>query len=100
MSYGRPKAAIKGNKGRARGRNRQKQNGREVTGSPGVSLNAHLTNPSASPAFDALVVLTTREQLPKSSVKTMRNGKKAVFAVRKRIGGRVTAGGGRYDKDG
>jgi len=47
--------------------------------SPGVSLNAHLTNPSAGPAFDALVVLTAREQLPKSSVKTMRNGKKAVL---------------------
>lgn len=51
----------------------------EFSGSPGVSLNAHLTNPSASPAFDALVVLTAREQLPKSSVKTMRNGKKTVL---------------------
>lgn len=51
----------------------------EFTRSPGVSLNAHLTNPSAGPAFDTLVVLIAREQLPKFSVKTMRNGKKAVL---------------------
>lgn len=71
----------------------------EFTGSPEVSLNAHLTNPSAGLVFDALVVLTAREQLPKSSVKTMRNGKKAVLQRANATGGRVTAGGGRYDKD-
>lgn len=58
-----------------KGESRQKQDGTGIL-SPGVSLNVRLTNPSAGPAFDALVVLTVSEQLPKSSVKTMRNEKK------------------------
>lgn len=63
-------------KGRERGENSRQKQGATGIPLPGVSSNARLTNPSAGTAFDAVVVLTASEQLPKSSVKTMRSKKK------------------------
>lgn len=65
--------------------------------SPGVSLNARPpTNPSAGPAFDALVVLPANEQLPKSSVKR----KKRFCSARTRRRSNDKRGRGRGSGDG
>lgn len=80
MCCGGQKRTTKGGGGK---NNRQKQGATRIP-SPGVSLNARLTNPSTGPVFDAVVVLTASEQLPKSSVKTMQSKKRTVLRLAQR----------------